>query len=104
MRQFLRPGVLGLLAALGLAVVGLSCRKPVEQLRPNLVLISIDTLRADHLTAYGYERSTSPEISRLANEGVLFEQAFSQPSQDGDLSHVVVHGSLPAGSSGRQLG
>ncbi len=74
----MRPGILGLLAALGLAVVGLSCRKPVEPPRPNLVLISIDTLRADHLTAYGYERATSPEISRLANEGVLFEQAFSQ--------------------------
>lgn len=64
--------------ALCLAAVGLSCRQPVEPPRPNLVLVSIDTLRADHLTAYGYERSTSPEISRLASEGILFEQAFSQ--------------------------
>jgi len=78
LRQFLRPGTLGVLAAMGLAAAGWSCRKSVDPQRPNLVLVSIDTLRADHLTAYGYERSTSPEISRLASEGVLFEQAFSQ--------------------------
>ncbi|MGB5660007.1 MAG: sulfatase, partial [Thermoanaerobaculia bacterium] len=78
MRQFLRPATLGVLAAMGLAAAGWSCRKSVDPQRPNLVLVSIDTLRADHLTAYGYERSTSPEISRLAREGVLFEQAFSQ--------------------------
>jgi len=44
---------------------------------PNLILISLDTLRADHLSAYGYERPTSPAIDRLAASGVLFERAFS---------------------------
>jgi arylsulfatase A-like enzyme len=42
---------------------------------PNVVLISIDTLRADHLQVYGYERATSPNIARLAEEGVLFTNA-----------------------------
>lgn len=74
----MRPATLGVLAAMGLAAAGWSCRRSVDPQRPNLVLVSIDTLRADHLTAYGYERSTSPEISRLASEGILFEQAFSQ--------------------------
>ena len=73
-----RPRTVCSILTLGVAAVGLSCRDPVETRRPNLVVVSIDTLRADHLTAYGYERSTSPEISRLASEGVLFEQAFSQ--------------------------
>jgi len=41
------------------------------------LLISIDTLRADHLGCYGYERDTSPAIDRLAAEGVLFEHAYS---------------------------
>ncbi len=36
--------------------------------RPNVLLISIDTLRADHLSAYGYERETSPAIDALAGE------------------------------------
>ena len=78
MRQFSLPGTLGVLVALGLAAGGWSCRESGDKPRPNLVLVSIDTLRADHLTAYGYERSTSPEISRLASEGILFGQAFSQ--------------------------
>jgi arylsulfatase A-like enzyme len=43
----------------------------------NVVLVSIDTLRPDHLSCYGYDRTTSPTIDRLAREGVLFENAFS---------------------------
>ncbi len=45
--------------------------------RPDVVLISVDSLRADHLGAYGYGRPTSPNIDRLAAEGVLFENAYS---------------------------
>ena len=43
--------------------------------RPNVLLITIDTLRADHLGAYGYGRPTSPRLDELAEESVLFEQA-----------------------------
>jgi arylsulfatase A-like enzyme len=39
----------------------------------NLLLISIDTLRADHLKCYGYDKDTSPCLDQLAKEGVLFE-------------------------------
>ncbi|TFH25112.1 MAG: hypothetical protein E4H03_01745 [Myxococcales bacterium] len=46
----------------------------------NVVLISMDTLRADHVSAYGYERSTTPNIDALAERGVLFENAMSQSS------------------------
>ena len=45
--------------------------------RPNVVLISIDSLRADHLGTYGYERETSPNIDALAAEGVVFENTVS---------------------------
>ncbi len=44
----------------------------------NVLLISIDTLRADHLSCYGYSRATSPQIDTLAKEGVLFLGAHSQ--------------------------
>ncbi|MFB0527120.1 MAG: sulfatase, partial [bacterium] len=45
---------------------------------PNIILISIDALRADHLSCYGYHRNTSPNIDQLAREGVLFKNGFSQ--------------------------
>ncbi len=44
---------------------------------PNVLVIVVDTLRADHLSSYGYDRPTSPNIDALAREGVLFENAIS---------------------------
>lgn len=44
---------------------------------PNIILISIDALRADHLGTYGYSRNTSPFIDWLAKEAIVFEEAFS---------------------------
>ncbi|MFN2427707.1 MAG: sulfatase, partial [Candidatus Binatia bacterium] len=46
----------------------------------NVVLISIDSLRADHLGAYGYERDTSPTMDSLARDGVLFRHSISTTS------------------------
>ncbi|HXU30865.1 MAG TPA: sulfatase [Thermoanaerobaculia bacterium] len=47
--------------------------------RPNVLFILIDTMRADHLTPYGYKRDTSPEIARwLAAQGTTVETAYSQ--------------------------
>ncbi len=43
----------------------------------NVLLITIDTLRSDHLSTYGYPRATSPNIDNLAATGVVFEQAFT---------------------------
>ncbi len=45
---------------------------------PNVVLIVIDTLRTDHLSTYGYERETSPHLTRLASEGLRYERATAQ--------------------------
>jgi arylsulfatase A-like enzyme len=45
---------------------------------PNVILISIDTLRADHLGCYGYDFDTSPYIDEFARESVLFKNAKSQ--------------------------
>ena len=47
---------------------------------PNVVVISIDSLRSDHLHSYGYEKPTSPTIDALAAEGVLFAQAVAPSS------------------------
>ena len=45
--------------------------------RPNIVLLGIDSLRADHMSCYGYHRLTTPHIDRFATTGTLFEKAFS---------------------------
>jgi len=44
---------------------------------PNVLLVVVDTLRADHTSAYGYERDTTPHLRALAEEGVRFAQAYA---------------------------
>jgi len=51
-----------------------------EDKRPNLVLVCLDTLRADHLGCYGYHRKTSPNIDKFAAGAYLFENAIASSS------------------------
>lgn len=51
-----------------------------ERIQPNIILISLDTLRADHLKCYGYSRETSPHMDQLGAEGAIFTNAFSSTS------------------------
>ena len=53
---------------------------PAPEAEPNVVLIVIDTLRADHLSFYGYEKNTTPFLSKLVEAGVVFEHACSTSS------------------------
>lgn len=72
-----------LLVACGLVGLSLSCGMPdggsPRALRPhpNVVLVVVDALRADHLGCYGYDRETTPEIDRLAENALVFANAYS---------------------------
>jgi len=48
--------------------------------RPHIVLLVVDTLRADWLEPYGFDQSTSPELQRWADRGITFERALAQSS------------------------
>jgi arylsulfatase A-like enzyme len=69
--------VTAVLAAAVLVVVFLLPSKE-QKIRPNIVLLSIDTLRADHLSCYGYPLKTTPHIDQYSKDFVLFESAISQ--------------------------
>ena len=69
----------------------------------NIVLITIDTLRADHLSCYGYERKTSPVIDAIAENGIVCSNVFAPSSWTAPsmtslftsvypINHGVVHG------------
>jgi len=73
-------------AAVGYAMLLTSCadrsnisdRPSPHDGRPNVILLLVDTLRADHLSCYGWSRATSPMVDAFAADSVLFERARSQ--------------------------
>ena len=77
------------------ALIFFSQAKPPK----GIILISLDTLRADHLSCYGYHRNTSPFIDAFAKESILFEHAVVQ-SQWTLPSHMSIMTSLYPSSHG----
>ena len=63
--------------------------------KPNVVLIDIDTLRADHLGCYGYFCATSPNMDRLAREGVLFKDSHATAIATGPGQTSIITGLTP---------
>ncbi|MFL6292761.1 MAG: sulfatase-like hydrolase/transferase, partial [Thermoanaerobaculia bacterium] len=61
-----------------------------------VVIISIDTLRADHLPAYGYRGVETPAIDRLRGDGILFEKAYSPTPLTFPAHSSLLTGVLPA--------
>jgi len=76
-RKILKYGVYGGLAG-SLWVSG--CSEKQQGKRPNVLLITLDTTRADHLSCYGYFRQTSPNLDKLAAESVLYRKAIATSS------------------------
>ncbi|MFT7664623.1 MAG: arylsulfatase A-like enzyme, partial [Planctomycetota bacterium] len=75
--------------ALGLLMLG-ACGESAPEVpgetrtgQPDLLLVTVDTLRVDHLGCYGYERDTSPIIDALASSGTRFETVYSPMSTTG---------------------
>jgi arylsulfatase len=64
-----------------------------------IIFVSIDTLRADRLSCYGYPKPTSPYIDRIASQGVLFEKAFAA-----DIPTEVAHTGIFTGKVGLTTG
>jgi tetratricopeptide (TPR) repeat protein len=86
------------LAALGTilaAVGGWRYARASAPLSGPIIVISIDTLRADHLPAYGYRKVRTPAIDALAADGVVFERAYSHAPQTLPAHAALLSGRLP---------
>ncbi len=63
----------------------LACERPLDadaevSRLPNIILITLDTTRRDHLGLYGYDRPTSPNLDRLAKDSIVYTKAYSTTS------------------------
>jgi len=95
-RKILKYGLGGSLAAPLVPALWLSgCVGHRRAKGPNVILIVIDTLRADHLGCYSYSRNTSGNIDRFAADSLLFENCFSHaPSTSASVASIL-SGFLP---------
>src|SRR5262249_57940328 len=86
------------LAALGTvlaAVGGWRYARASAPVSGPIILVSIDTLRADHLPAYGYKKVETRAIAALAADGVVFERAYSHAPQTLPAHAALLSGQLP---------
>lgn len=78
---------------LGAVAMALGCGSPADPgVPPNILLISMDTVRADHLSVYGARHETSPNLARLGLGGVVFENAIAQGNES-----IYSHGAIFTG-------
>ena len=96
-----RPGPCVALAFIA-ALAGHGCRKPAA--RWNVVLVTFDTTRADHLGCYGYAGARTPAVDRLASEGVLFENAYSSIPLTAPSHSTMLTGKFPMAHGVRDNG
>lgn len=99
-RKLLRYGLYGGLTTGLLPCLWVSgCSNPRRGERPNIILISIDTLRADHLGCYGYKRPTSAFLDEFSSKSVLFEDVTAPAPWT-----LPSHGSMLTGYYPSRLG
>ncbi len=91
-RRGLVVGAAVLLAAAGGAGLLLATRKPA---RPNLLLVTIDTLRADHVGAYGARDAATPAMDELARRGARFDRAHTASPLTGPSHATILTGQYP---------
>ena len=83
-------------ATTGALLLAAACAPPDAPPPPRHVLfITVDTLRADHLSLYGYPRATSPGLDELAERGVTFERAIAQWPKTGTSFASIFTGQYP---------
>jgi arylsulfatase A-like enzyme len=88
------PAILSLVATL---LVSLACGGPrgVGSQAPDLVLLSVDTLRPDHLGAYGYDRDTTPNLDAFFAMGRVYPRAYSTSASTAPSVVSLLTGRLP---------
>src|SRR5690349_2435783 len=87
----------GLALTLAIAACTSGGAKPSAPERLNVLLVTIDTLRADHVGCYGYKAASTPVIDGVAKRGVRFETAVAHVPLTGPSHASILTGQLPLG-------
>ncbi len=94
-RDVLKYGLFGGLASVLTPIFLLNgcSHNPFKRKKPNILMISMDTVRRDHCSSYGYQQSTTPNLDAFCKQGTIFDQAYAPTSTTGP-SHATMFTSL----------
>lgn len=82
--------------AAALLALAAGCAAPPARFRPHVIVVVVDCLRADHVGAYGYPRPTTPNLDRLAAEGIRFDAAYANGTWTKPSIATLFSGLYPA--------
>jgi arylsulfatase A-like enzyme len=88
------PNITAIVIALGLSLIHPTESNAASQ-QPSIVVITVDALRSDRLSCYGYPKATSPNIDHLMSQGVRFERAWTPEPLTGPAMCSMVTGLEP---------
>lgn len=89
------PSALVWMGLLSLTLTLMACGPQAAPQKPNMILITVDTTRADRLGCYGNERVSTPAIDRVADEGTLFAKAFASTPITAPSHTSILSGTYP---------
>ncbi|MCK4764779.1 MAG: sulfatase [Candidatus Aminicenantes bacterium] len=78
------------------ALLFINCGREKINRKTQIILISVDTLRGDHLSSYGYSRDTSPHLSKLIEDAVYYKQAYPNGCWTMPSHMTMLTGTLPS--------
>ena len=83
------PWLLAVVPLVGVVLPRASSQPQLAAVRPNLLLVTIDTLRADRVGAYGHARAGTPALDRLARGAVLIDDVFTTGATGHECARVL---------------
>ena len=95
-KQIQIPRLLTVLLCLLNLLLATFCSSALKTKEPNLIIIIIDTLRADHLSCYGYKQIKTPNLDELAKNGMLFTQFYVSGSVCSPSRAAIMTSHFPA--------
>lgn len=95
---------LSIFCSLAAVAIGLASCKAAPAPQPNVVVLLVDTLRADRMSLYGYDRATTPQLDARARAAVVFESARSQASCTFPSVNSLLTSRYPFHFYGRRVG
>ena len=96
MKKFKKQTVVFVIILLSFLVLLIQCSSEKEVKKKQIILLSIDTLRSDHITPYGYLRDTSPKLAELVDNSVYYTHAYTNGCWTHPSHMSLLTGTLPS--------